>query len=100
MDHPPPIPEFLKREAPSSRRVSYREPKQRWVMPKLPFAKRPPKSFAGAESVWLSLGDEASAIGSGRRHVWAKVGWKWVRLCDSMGHRAKVKREVFDKVLI
>tara|TARA_S200002703_G_scaffold158255_2_gene168129 strand:- start:308 stop:520 length:213 start_codon:yes stop_codon:yes gene_type:complete len=70
-------------------------------MPKLPFAKRPPKTFAKAERVWLSLDDEAPAIGSGRRRVWAKVGWKWVRrLCDSMGQRAKLKREVFDKALI
>lgn len=98
MNIDPPI--FLVREAAGT---SARVPplrKRRWVLPQLPFAKRPPKSFAGAERVWLSLGDEAPAIGSGRRHVWAKVGWKWVRLCDSMGHRAKVKREVFDKVLI
>jgi hypothetical protein len=63
-----------------------------------PFKYEPPqtKRFKGAQKIELYFGDEAPAIGSGHITVWAKVGYKWVYLCDRRGKRATLRRSVYN----
>tara|TARA_R100000808_G_C2154027_1_gene164736 strand:- start:5204 stop:5614 length:411 start_codon:yes stop_codon:yes gene_type:complete len=95
------IPAFLKRTGPAPKVRKQRRTRQRWNMPKLPFATRPPKAKAwkGATRATVILGDECPRIGSGQRHVWAKRGRKWVLLCDSLGNRGKLRIADFDRFL-
>jgi hypothetical protein len=102
MQHNLEIPKFLLYEAPKScRRKKYVEPKHKWKEPKLPFSKNPPKSksWAGATRTEVILGDECTKIGSGYRHVWVKRGTKWVRLCDAMGNKGKMRVKDFNRVI-
>jgi hypothetical protein len=94
------IPDFLKRTGPATKVKKQRLTKHRWVMPKLPFAARPPKGAAwrGATRVRVNLGDECPRIGCGNRHVWAKRGRKWATLCDSLGNRGRLPVAVFDHI--
>jgi hypothetical protein len=68
-------------------------------MSKLPFEKRPPraKTFSGAQRVVVHLQDEATSVGSGRRNVWAKIGRKWVYICDGMGNRGRLTVSDFQR---
>jgi len=100
----PPIPEFLDRSKagainkPRRMRLATRT---RWVTPKLPFAKNPPKSkiFRGAEKTTIHLQDECKSIGTGVRQVWAKVGRTWVHLCDPSGNRGKLRVAEFKRLV-
>ena len=74
----------------------------KYVMPKLPNSKRPPKTkaFDGAIKVAVHLNDQCPRIGSGFRMVWAKCGNKWAYLCDVMGNRGKMRVADFNRVII
>ena len=67
-----------------------------------PYSKHPPKSarFNGAKRVKLNLADEAPSIGSGFRIVWAKVGKKWVYLCDNRGKRGRLRRDTYNRLKV
>tara|TARA_R100000234_G_scaffold118131_1_gene97948 strand:- start:48 stop:359 length:312 start_codon:yes stop_codon:yes gene_type:complete len=96
------IPNFLRREptvATNRRRVKRTLPK--YVMPKLPNSKKPPKTrtYHGATKVVVHLNDQCHRIGSGHRMVWAKRGHKWVHLCDVMGNRGKMRVADFHRVV-
>lgn len=96
------IPTFLLREAPPTTKPYRRlSTKRRWIMPVLPYAKRPPKSavFKDATRVGVMLGDECPKIGSGYRRVWAKRGRRWAHLVDASGNRGRLPVEVFDKAV-
>jgi hypothetical protein len=96
------IPNYLRREptvATNRRRVKKTAPK--YVMPKLPNSKKPPKTktFSGATKVVVHLWDQCPRIGTGHRKVWAKQGHKWVHLCDVLGNKGKMRVADFDKVV-
>ena len=60
----------------------------------------PPKAkkWNNAVRVQLVLADQAPAIGSGYRTVWAKVGNVWAHLADDYGGRAKISISNFNKL--
>ena len=91
------IPSFLKREITSGAARRKYKTRTKWQMPKLPFEKRPPKTFSGAQRVFVHLQNEATSIGSGRRKVWAKTGRKWVYICDGMGNRGRLLLSDFQR---
>ena len=96
------IPNYLRREptvATNRKRVKRTLPK--YVIPKLPNSKRPPKTktFDGATKVVVHLNDECPRIGSGFRMVWAKCGNKWAYLCDVMGNRGKMRVVDFNRAV-
>jgi hypothetical protein len=94
------IPDFLKRTDLTTRSV--RRPKRKYVMPKLPFSRHPPKvkKFEGAKLVTLLLANQAPRIGSGYRGVWAKRGTNWAYLCDALGNRGKISAKEFDRLVV
>jgi len=97
-----PIPSFLVRSKDNVTRPRLGRRSVRWVMPKLPHSKRPPKSktFKGAEKVTIRLADECTKIGSGERTVWCKVGRTWVHLCDALGNRGKLRLDTFRNLIV
>jgi len=80
---------------------NYGDNTMKYVLPKLPNSKRPPKTktFDGATKVVVHLNDECHRIGSGVRWVWAKRGHKWAYLCDVMGNRGKMRVADFNRVV-
>ena len=97
-----PIPSFLVRSKDNVTRPRPGRKAIRWVMPKLPHSKRPPKSktFKGAEKVTIHLADECKTIGSGVRIVWCKVGRTCVYLCDPLGNRGKLRLDTFRGLVV
>ncbi len=93
------IPAFLKRETTTGTARRKYKIRTKWKMSKLPFEKRPPraKTFSGAQRVVVHLQDEATSVGSGRRNVWAKIGRKWVYICDGMGNRGRLTVSDFQR---
>ena len=93
------IPLNLKRE-PLSKKPRIIKTRTKWTLPKAPFAKRPPKgkSWKDAELTNLHLTNECLRIGSGHRRVWARIGRKWVNLCDRRGNRGRVTIAVFERL--
>lgn len=51
------------------------------------------------QRLMVQFEDEAPRIGSGWRLLTVEIGWKWVRLINkSANKRARIKREVFDRL--
>jgi hypothetical protein len=57
-----------------------------------------PSANPNQECCSIYFEDECPRLGSGMRLVWPKVGWKWVRLTDALGRKARIKREVWDRM--
>ena len=55
---------------------------------------------AGYERVEIHNHDQTHRIPSGRRRYWAKIGWKWVYLQNSLGRRVRIPRKVFDIIQV
>jgi len=100
----PELPEFLRRSDLSKPNRSRRRNDRRVKLTnkRLPCENSPPKGkkFLGSERVTVMLKDEAPRIGSGYRSTWAKVGRKWVWLCDSLGNTAKLNVATYRRLKI
>ena len=61
---------------------------------------RPPeKTWATADLIRVYLGMNAPAGMAGCRLVWAKIGYKWVRLCTPVTHiKHRMRRSEWDKI--
>lgn len=88
----PELPDFLRRSDLAKPNRTRRQKKVRMKVPHLPYKNKPPKGrkFKDAYRTHVILEGQAPRIGSGYRNLWAKVGRKWVYLCDSMGQWDKV----------
>ena len=100
----PELPDFLRRsDLAKPNRTRRQKPKRiKFIRNRLPRENKPPKGkkFLGAERVGVMLSDEAPRIGSGYRSAWAKVGRKWVWLCDSLGNTAKLDVATYERLKI
>jgi len=98
----PELPDFLRRsDLAKPNRTRRQKPKRiKFIHKRLPCENKPPKGkkFLGAERIRVMLKDEAPRIGSGYRSTWAKVGRKWVWLCDSMGNTGKLDVATYRRV--
>lgn len=53
-----------------------------------------------ASRLAVYLEDECPRLGAGLRLVWPRrIGWKWVHVSDALGRKARIKREVWEKII-